>query len=244
MAAETHVDRSIIDPVYNIRNNVMSTVYLLEFARTLKNLKIFQYFSTDEVYGTAPLSVTYKEWDRHNPTNPYSASKSAAENICLSYQNTYKIPLIITNLMNAYGIMQYSEKFIPLIIKKLLKNEIINIHTDQNGVPGSRFYIHNNNISSAIMFILTHAESGSKVNIMGEQEIDNFQMAQKIANIMGKELKYEFVSDIFSRPGHDLRYALDGTQLHKLGWRHESNFDDLLKQVVDWTICHSEWLED
>lgn len=244
MAAETHVDRSIDDPVHTIRNNVMSTVYLLEFARTLKNLTKFQYFSTDEVFGPASNGINYKEWDRHNPTNPYSASKSAAESICLAYQNTYKIPLIITNLMNAYGTMQHSEKFIPLVIKKLLKGETITIHTDQNGVPGSRFYIHTTNIASAILFILNNVEIGSKINITGELEVDNLQLAQKIAIIMGKELKYELAYTSVSRPGHDIRYALDGSKLSDLGWFHQSNLDDLLKEVVKWSLEHNEWLED
>jgi dTDP-glucose 4,6-dehydratase len=129
MAAETHVDNSIKEPMKVITNNVNSTVNLLEWARTLKNLEIFFYFSTDEVFGPALGDTLYKEWDRHRPTNPYSASKSAAENICISYENTYKIPLMIVNVMNAFGERQHVEKFIPLCIKKVLNDELVYIHS-------------------------------------------------------------------------------------------------------------------
>lgn len=245
MAAETHVDRSIADPVGVIRNNVMSTVNLLEYARTLPNLKTFQYFSTDEVFGSAPRGVAYKEWDPHHPTNPYSASKAASEDICLAYQNTYRIPLLITNLMNVYGAQQHVEKFIPLVIKAVLNDETINIHTEPDKVTsGSRFYIHARNVASAVMFILEKGEVGQKYNIRGECEVDNETLAKKIASFMGKELKYNLIDYHASRPGHDTRYALDGTKLYEMGWRLESNFDDALKETIEWTLAHPEWLEE
>lgn len=245
MAAETHVDKSIQDPVDVISNNVKSTVTLLEYARTLPNLKMFQYFSTDEVFGPAPHGTNYQEWDRHRPTNPYSASKSASENICLAYQNTYKIPLLITNLMNAYGKAQHAEKFIPLIIKKLRDGEEIVIHTEPDGVtPGSRYYINVSNICSAIMFILKHGEVGDKYNIRGEEEIDNLTMVLKIADIMEKTPKYRLVDTHVSRPGHDNRYALDGSKLKDMGWKHEGNFDVNLRETVEWTLQNPLWLED
>ena len=245
MAADTHVDRSIVDPVGTIRNNVMSTVYLLEYARTLKNLEKFEYFSTDEVFGPAPVGVLYKEWDRHNPTNPYSASKSASEDICLAYQNTYKIPVIITNLMNAYGKLQHPEKFIQIIMNKILKGEELLVHTEPDGkTPGSRYYIHTSNIVSAILFILDNVNPGSKINIKGEQEVNNLELAQKIAVIMGKELKYKLVDTHSDRPGHDTRYSLDGSVLESMGWKHESTFDKLLEETVKWTLAHQEWLDE
>lgn len=244
MAADTHVDRSIVDPVGTIHNNVMSTVHLLEYARTLPNLKIFEYFSTDEVFGPAPSTTFYKEYDRHNPTNPYSASKSAAEGICVAYQNTYKIPMIITNLMNAYGTLQHPEKFIQIIMNKILLDEEITIHTDDTGVPGSRCYIHTSNIASAILFILKNVPVGSKINIKGEQEVSNLMLAQKIANIMGKPLKYKLVPNVIDRPGHDVRYGLDGTVLESMGWQHEDDFDSLLEQTVKWTLENKEWLNE
>jgi dTDP-glucose 4,6-dehydratase len=133
MAAETHVDNSIQEPTKIIQNNVNSTLFLLEWARTLPTLKIFFYFSTDEVFGPALGETLYKEWDRHRPTNPYSASKSAAENICIAYENTYKIPLMIVNVMNAFGERQHVEKFIPLCIKKILNNENVSCLKRKNG---------------------------------------------------------------------------------------------------------------
>lgn len=245
MAAETHVDRSIVDPVSVIRNNVMSTVNLLEYARKLKNLEMVQCFSTDEVYGQAPNGVSYKEWDPHRPSNPYSASKAAAENICLAYQNTYGIPLIITNLMNAFAERQHVEKFIPLVTKKVLAGETVDIHTERDGVtPGSRYYIHARNIADAVLFILDKGESGEKYNIMGSQEVNNLELAQKIAKIIGKELKYNLVKYDENRPGHDIRYSLDGEKLRNMGWSPPVDFDHSLEKTVKWTLNHPHWLEE
>lgn len=244
MAAETHVDTSISNPFHCIKNNILSTVNMLEYARKLPNLKIFQYFSTDEVFGPAPHNVDYKESDRHNPTNPYSASKSASESICISYQNTFGLPLIITNLMNAYGITQYKEKFIPKIISKLLKSEEIIIHTEEDGVtPGSRFYIHVSNICSATLFILKNGSVGQKYNIKGELEVSNLELAQKIASILNIDLKFKLLRTHIDRPNHDTRYSLDGNKLFSLGWSHANDFDTLLKETVLWTIDHPDWLD-
>ena len=129
MAAETHVDNSIADPAPFIQNNVMSTVYTLEFARLNKSLEVFFYFSTDEVYGPAPGSTLFSEDSRHRPTNPYSASKSAAEQICVAYNNTYNVPVIRINVMNAFGERQHVEKFIPKVINKILRGQKIQIHS-------------------------------------------------------------------------------------------------------------------
>ncbi len=125
MAADTHVDNSIETPIPFIHNNVMSTVYLLEYARTLHTLEKFFYFSTDEVYGASINDHAFTENDRHKPTNPYSASKSAAEQICIAYENTFSVPIIIVNVMNAFGERQHVEKFIPKCIKSILNDETI-----------------------------------------------------------------------------------------------------------------------
>lgn len=245
MAAETHVDRSIKWPVETIQNNIMSTVHILEYARSLKSLQMIQYFSTDEVFGPAEDDVAFKETDPHNPKNPYAASKAASEDICMAYQNTYGLPLVITNLMNAYGIMQYPEKFIPIVINRVLNGEKIFIHTFADGTrPGTRHYIHVDNISSAVLFILQNVKPGAKINIRGEVEIDNLELAKKIAKIIGKDLKYELIRTDTARPGHDSRYALDGTLLEELGWKYVGNFDDNLKELVTWTLNHPEWLKE
>lgn len=245
MAAETHVDNSIVDPVGVIHNNVMSTVHLLEYARTLKNLVNFVYFSTDEVYGSALGDTAYKETDRHKPTNPYSASKSAAEQICVSYENTYKIPLVMVNVMNAFGERQHVEKFIPLCIKKILAGEKIIIHANKDCTEsGSRFYIHARNIADAVLFVLNNGEIGELYHITGEKEVSNLEMAQMIANYLGKELKYEMTDFHSTRPGHDLRYSLDGSKLAALGWYPPVSFEHSLKRTVEWTIENPKWLEE
>ena len=248
MAAETHVDNSIKDPKLFINNNIQSTVNLLEYARTeIPNLKTFFYFSTDEVFGPALGSTLYKEWDRHKPTNPYSASKSAAEQICVSYENTYKTPLMIVNVMNAFGERQHVEKFIPLCIKKILNNETIYIHSyPDKKTSGTRFYIHGRNIAEAVLFLIKNGTVGEKYNISGEKEVSNLEMAQMIAKFMHKEneLKYEMVDFHSSRPGHDLRYGLDGSKLFEMGFKLPLNFEESLRKTVEWTLENSKWLEE
>ena len=245
MAAETHVDNSIKEPRNVIMNNVTSTVNLLEWSRTLQNLKIFFYFSTDEVFGPALGDTLFKEWDRHKPTNPYSASKSAAENICLSYENTYKTPLIIVNVMNAFGERQHVEKFIPLCIKKILNNELIQIHAYPDKITsGTRFYIHSQNIASAVLFLIKNGKIGEKYNISGEKEVSNLDLAKLIAKFIGKELNYELIDFHSSRPGHDLRYGLDGSKIYDLGWNPKFNFENSLEKTVKWTLNNLEWLEE
>lgn len=245
MAAETHVDNSIKEPFYVIKNNVNSTVNLLEWAKKLPNLEIFFYFSTDEVFGPALGDTLYKEWDRHKPTNPYSASKSAAENICIAYENTYKIPLMIVNVMNAFGERQHVEKFIPLCIKRIMNDENIYIHSyPDKKTSGTRFYIHAQNIASAVLFLITNGTIGEKYNIAGEKEVSNLELAQLIAKYMNKELKYEMVDFHSSRPGHDLRYGLDGTKIYELGWNPKFDFEKSLEKTVKWTLNNLEWLEE
>lgn len=245
MAAETHVDNSIKDPQLFITNNINSTVNMLEYSRKLKNLKIFFYFSTDEVFGPALNGKLFKEWDRHKPTNPYSASKSAAEQICISYENTYKVPLMIVNVMNAFGERQHVEKFIPLCVKKLLNNEKIYIHSyPDKKTSGTRFYIHGRNIASAVLFLIKNGVLGEKYNISGEKEVSNLEMAQLIAKFMNKELIYEMVDFHSLRPGHDLRYGLDGTKLFDMGYKLPLNFEESLKKTVEWTLNNQKWLEE
>ena len=248
MAAETHVDNSIKDPKLFINNNIKSTVNLLEYARNyLPNLKIFFYFSTDEVFGPALGDTLYKEWDRHKPTNPYSASKSAAEQICISYENTYKTPLMIVNVMNAFGERQHVEKFIPLCIKKIMNNEKIYIHSyPDKQTAGTRFYIHGRNIAAAVLFLIQNGTIGEKYNISGEREVSNLEMAQMIAKCMNKtnDLNYELIDFHSSRPGHDLRYGLDGTKLFEMGFKLPLNFEESLKKTVEWTLQNTKWLEE
>ena len=237
MAAETHVDNSISTPVQFIKNNVMSTVQLLEYARKLQSLEIFFYFSTDEVYGPALGDKMFTEDERHNPTNPYSASKSSAEMICMSYYNTYKIPLMRINVMNAFGEMQHIEKFIPKCIDKISKGETIEIHSyPDKKTSGTRFYIHARNIAAGVLFLIKNGNIGESYNLTGEKEISNLEMAQLIAKFMGKELKYKMVDFHSDRPGHDLRYGLDGSKMEKMGWKLPINFEKSLEKTVLWEM--------
>ena len=247
MAAETHVDNSIKDPKLFLDNNINSTLNLLEYSRNLKNLEIFFYFSTDEVFGPALNTKLFKEWDRHKPTNPYSASKSAAEQICVAYENTYKVPLIIVNVMNAFGERQHVEKFIPLCIKKVLSNKVIDIHCyPDKKQSGTRFYIHGRNIAAAVLFLIKNGSIGEKYNIAGEKEVSNLDMAQLVAKYVGKELNYKMVDFHSDRPGHDLRYGLDGSKLFNMGFKLPIDFEESLKKTVEWTILKEniKWLEE
>lgn len=244
MAAETHVDNSIKKPVNFVINNYNSTLYLLEYARKLKKLETFFYFSTDEVYGPALGKKLYKESERHNPTNPYSASKSAAEQLCIAYNNTYKIPIIRINVMNAFGERQHVEKFIPKTIDYILKNKIVMIHSYPNQKKsGTRYYIHARNISQAVLFLIKKGKIGDSYNLTGEKELSNLELAKIISNIVGKKLKYKMVNYHGSRPGHDLRYGLNGDKIKRIGWKMPIDFKNSLQKTIEWTLENKVWLK-
>lgn len=239
VASESHVDRSIEEPVDFIQNNVNLVLTLLEFAREVKP-KLFLQFSTDEVYGVAREGYNHREWESHIPSNPYSASKAAQEDIAISYWRTYGVPVVITNTMNIFSEIQDWEKFIPLCVKKILSNEEITIHSYPGATKaGSRFYIHANSVAEAVNYIMTKPvalypefDRPDRYNIVGDKEVDNLTLALTIGAILGKEVKYRLTDAHSQRPGHDVRYALDGTKLAQEGWRPTSNFDDKLKETV------------
>jgi len=245
LAAGSHVDRSIAYPMEFVMDNVVGTANLLEFARNhLKgSLKFFLYFSTDEVFGPAPEGVYYKEEDRYDSGNPYSATKAGAEELCVAYANTYKMPIMITHTMNVFGHRQHPEKFIPLVIDKVNKGEEVTIHANEECTQaGTRHYVHATDVADAVLFLMKHGKTREKYNIVGEREVDNLQLAQMIANAMDKPLKYKLVDFHSSRPGHDLRYALCGEKMKYLGWQPTKNFYERLKEVVDWTLKNRDWL--
>jgi dTDP-glucose 4,6-dehydratase len=244
IASESHVDRSITDPVSFTKNNVDLILNMLEFAREAKP-EFFLQFSTDEVYGQAPAGVSHKEWSPIVPSNPYSASKAAQEAIAISYWRTYGVPLIITNGMNIFGERQDKEKYVQLCIDRINKGETIQIHSHPDKkTAGSRFYVHARNVADAMLFILNNvkpvqypeSELPHRFNIVGEIELDNLTMAQEIAKIVGKPLKYEMVSFHASRPGHDLRYALDGQKLADIGWKPKVSFNESLRRTVNFSL--------
>ena len=258
LAASSHVDRSISHPMEFVMDNTIGTVHMLNYARTQKNLERFIYFSTDEVFGPAPNDVLYKERDRYNSTNPYSASKAAGEEFCVAYENTYKLPIFITHTMNVFGERQHPEKFIPMCIRKIRDGEKIYIHSDQTKtVPGSRFYIHGKDVADAMYFLL-HLNDDQlkkiyepdfggakcpKFNVVGKEEIDNLSLTKHIANAVGKDAVYELIDFHSSRPGHDLRYALSGEYMKELGWEPKHTLEERIKEVVDWSLDNKEWIE-
>lgn len=242
LGAETHVDRSIKDPRSFIMSNMVGTFEMLEYARKVKPKK-FLYFSTDEVFGDAPRGTSYKEWDRYNSRNPYAASKAGGEELCLAYANTYGLPLVITHSMNCFGERQHPEKFIPIVINKIRRNETLQIHCS-NGRPASRSWIHCRNIASAVMFLIENTAENvrDKYNICGE-EMDNLDMALVISDVMKKELSYELVDHYSDRPGHDPRYMLDGERIKNFGWEAPKTFMASLRKTVEWSLENPRWLD-
>lgn len=279
LAAGSHVDRSIDDPLLYFQDNCIGTVNLLNYAREggLAEKEAgapegmpryrgkFLYFSTDEVFGPAPMDseVGFKEWDRLNPNNPYAAAKAAAEMAVISYANTYRLPCVITNTMNIFGERQNPEKFIPLVINKVLSGDKLMIHSNKEKTQaGKRHYLHARNICSATVWVLENGETldGSatkgRYNVVGEAEMDNLALAQMVTEMvngwiqqkLGEDktplaLNYELVDFHSSRPGHDLRYALDGTHLREAGFSYPVSFQDSLRKMIYWTLDNKEkWL--
>lgn len=252
LAAGSHVDRSIDYPMEFVLDNVVGTCNILEFARTQDNLERFIYFSTDEVFGPAPDGIKYKENDRYNSTNPYSATKAGGEELAVAYQNTYGMPVYITHTMNVFGERQHPEKYIPMCIKRIRDGETVTIHSDSTRtIPGSRHYIHAEDVASAILFLLNYegefentwgGAKCPKFNIVGAEELNNLKLAQIIAEAQGKELKYDLVDFHSSRPGHDLRYALCGEKMKSLGWTPAKSVKERIVEVTKWTLENERWI--
>jgi len=235
LASESHVDRSISDPVNFVENNISSTLQVLEYAR--KHVpEVFIMFSTDEVYG----ANAHEEWDVLLPSNPYAASKASQEMICIAYWKTYGLPIVITNSNNIVGKNQDKEKFLPKIIDKLNKGEKITIHTS-NGKPGTRYYNPVQNVADALLYILNikptlyslDVDRPDRYSLPGGEELDNLQMAQMVAKAMGKELDYELVDAESVRPGYDTFYPKTDGKLSELGWEAPYTFEDELKKLIN-----------
>jgi dTDP-glucose 4,6-dehydratase len=247
-ASESHVDRSVDSPTPFIINNVALVCNLLDWARSA-NLEKFIQISTDEVYGPYQNRKSV-EWDPHLPSNPYSASKAAQENIAFSYWRTYNIPIIITNTMNIIGEAQGIEKFTPLVIKRVLEGLPIDIHTYDNGKIGSRYWLYAGNKASAIVHILnnivpanaTSSNRPTRFNIAGDNQYTNLEWAEMISKIIGAELKYGLVDSSISRPGYDPHYALDNTKLEESGWLAPYDLLLSLEKTVKWYLNNKEWL--
>ena len=226
-----------------VMDNVVGTCNILEYSRLhCKDLKLFLYFSTDEVFGAAPEGVVFNEDSRFRAGNPYAATKAAGEELCVAYENTYMMPIIITHTMNIYGPRQHPEKFIPLVINKVLKNESIEIHSNPDLTKASRrCYLHSKDACAAIMFLMNNHKVGEKYNIVYEEESDNLDLAKSIAEIIGKPLKYKLIDPKKTRPRHDFRYSLSGEKMKKMGWSPQVDLHSGLKQTVKWFLENREW---
>ena len=263
MAAGSHVDRSIDYPMEFVMDNVVGTVNVMDWARGLDSLDRMIYFSTDEVFGPAPKGTKFKEWDRYNSTNPYSASKAGAEELAVAYENTYGLPIYISHTMNVFGERQHPEKYIPMCIRRVRNGESITVHSNSAKTEaGSRHYIHAKDVADAMLFLLTKdperrllsidknnwsdevgVGKDIKFNIVGPEEIDNLSLANMIADCQGKEAITEMVDFHSARPGHDLRYALDGGLMRSIGWEPKLKFSERIQQVSDWYLSRNKWLE-
>lgn len=242
MAAGTHVDRSIDDPMAFVLDNVVATCNVLDFARKTGCARFVQ-FSTDEVFGPAPDGTAYKEWDRYKSGNPYAATKAGAEELAISYHNTYKLPVMVTHTMNVVGLRQHPEKFVPSTIAKVARAETVTIHADPSRTrAGSRFYIDATDVADATLFLLQQGEAGEKYNIVGAREVTNLEMAQMIAEASNRPLRFEMTDFHSSRPGHDLRYALDGSKLAAMGWAPPEDISANIARIVSWSIANPRWL--
>jgi dTDP-glucose 4,6-dehydratase len=230
----------------------------LDYARHyLPKLEKFINFGTDEVFGSAPDGVEYREYDRYNSRSPYSATKAGAEELCVAYENTFGMPIYCTHTMNVFGERQSPEKFIGIAMRKILNNEPVTIHCDEKTgtQSGLRHWVHAADVADATMFIMNLPHKGfelasdfggatcPKFNIVGQQEISNFDVAKKIADILGKELQYTMIGYDTQRPGHDFRYALSGEYMKKLGWEPKYDFTTRIEQMVTWTLNNDRWLK-
>lgn len=253
-ASLSHVDTSIEDPAWFWQQNTQLISNILEFARSQENLKHFIHCSTDEVFGAAPDGYAHHEWDVICPSNPYAASKAAQEALCIAYWRTFNVPVVITNTMNMIGTRQDPEKFLPKVISRVMKGEVIKIHGSHDRV-GSRMYLDCRNLADAWLFLLKNhvpvryvdgegdMQRPSRFNIAGLEEIDNLSLAQEVATILDKPLNFEFEDFHKTRPGHDRRYALDSSKIISLGWNPPFDLGTTLQDVCDFMQENPAWLE-
>lgn len=257
MASLSDVEASIQDPVPFVTNNVALVLNMLEFARESKPEAFIQ-ISTDEVYGACATKYEEgaKEWAPIVPSNPYAASKACQEAIAISYWRTYDVPVIITNTMNNVSFMQQSSKYPAMVQRWINKGEKVIVHGEKRGDKieiGSRSYIDSRNFADALLFILKNCpayhhvpdavDKPDRYNIAGDLQLDNLELAQMIARLMGKpDFEYEVVNVHTLRPGHDRHYSLDMSKLHNLGWKSPTTFEQSLKEIIDWQQAHLEWI--
>jgi len=237
-AAETHVDRSIMDAGAFVSTNVVGTKTLLDAALESKCALFFQ-ISTDEVYGSLGEDGAFSEDHPIAPNSPYSASKAAADHFVRAYHKTYGLPAVITRCSNNYGPYQFPEKLIPVLISNAREEKELPIYGDGRNV---RDWIHVDDHSRAVIDVLMNGRIGEVYNIGGQSELENIYIAEQVLDILGKSRDLiRFVKD---RPGHDRRYAMDFTKIRtELGWEPEILFERGLRETVQWYVDHDDWVQ-
>lgn len=253
LAAESHVDRSITNPLEFVMTNVIGTVNLLNAAKSLYNkgagpFKRFYHVSTDEVYGALGETGMFTETTAYDPHSPYSASKASSDHFVRAYHDTYGLPAVISNCSNNYGPNHFPEKLIPLCINNILNNKPLPIYGKGENVRDWLYVIDH---ARAIDIIFHKAKEGSTYNIGGHNEWTNINVIRLLCQILDKKLNRpagtneKLITFVTDRAGHDLRYAIDATKLKQdLGWVPSVTFEQGLDATVDWYLNNSEWLNN
>lgn len=233
-AAETHVDRSILDAGAFLQTNILGTQVLLDAAMRLK-VKRFVHVSTDEVYGSIPKGYS-KEGDHLEPNSPYAASKAASDLLVRSYFVTHKAPVVTTRASNNYGPYQYPEKALPLMITNFMEDKPFPQYGDGKQV---RDWLHVTDHARGILLVLEKGTLGEIYNIGGSYTCQNKELIQKVLRLMKKP--NDLVTRVEDRKGHDRRYALDCAKLKRLGFKHAYDFEKGLKQTIEWYLANEAW---
>lgn len=252
LAAESHVDRSIIDPLAFVKTNVMGTGLLLNAARNAWKKQggqnLFYHVSTDEVYGSLGHEGFFTEQTPYDPRSPYSASKAASDHLVMAYHHTYHLPVLISNCSNNYGSHHFPEKLIPLMINNIIHNKPLPVYGKGENV---RDWLWVEDHARAIDTIFHAGKQGEKYNIGGFNEWKNIDLVHLMCDIMDKKLNRSsgtsaaLISYVKDRAGHDLRYAIDATKLNKeLGWKPSLTFEEGLEITIDWYLQNQEWVKN
>ncbi len=253
LAAESHVDRSITNPLEFVYTNVIGTVNLLNAAKTIYKedanaFKLFYHVSTDEVYGSLGETGMFTETTSYDPHSPYSASKASSDHFVRAYHDTYGLPALISNCSNNYGPNHFPEKLIPLCISNIKNNKPLPIYGKGENV---RDWLFVEDHARAIDVIFHNAKAGSTYNIGGHNEWTNIDVIRLLCKIMDKKLgraegtNEKLITFVKDRAGHDLRYAIDSTKLqNELGWKPSLKFEEGLERTVDWYLANEEWLQN